>query len=438
MNLIGKNVVIYGAGASGLAAYALVRERGGRAIIFDDNPAAQHATSSCGVFENADVIVLSPGVESGNKYILDAKLENKTVIGELELASSVCRAEQIAVTGTNGKTTTVMLIDHILRAAHMSSRAVGNIGTPYSTIADKLDAMETVVVEASSFQLESVQTFSPDVAVLLNITPDHLDRHKTMQRYVAAKSNIFLKQAECDRIVYNADDKYIQPLVPYMNAKRHPFSLHRPVTDGAYVSSGFVVYDGQPVIELEDLSFKGRELENVLAAVAVTVTKGISIYTIASALTSFKKPEYRRNMTASIDGISIFNDSKATNVYAALSAAESMDGGTVMILGGAKLSENFDELFAALPSKVLAAVATGDNAEDIRASARAANFKNLEVACDVAEAIDVAFELAADTGATNLLFSPASKSYDRYSSYAERGKAFDNALTERLKNEKQK
>lgn len=429
MNLIGKNVVIYGAGISGLAAYALVRERGGRPIIYDDNPEAGHSTSSEKVFENADVIVVSPGVKSGNPFLLDARLEGKTVIGELELAASFCLAEQIAVTGTNGKTTTTLLIDHILKTAHLSSRAVGNIGAPFSAIADKLDAMETVVIEASSFQLESAQDFKPDIAVLLNITPDHLDRHGNMQRYAAAKSNIFLHQSECDTVVYNLDDENITALVPFMRARKVPFSLSKPC-EGAYISSGFICFDGQPVIELEDVDMRGRELENALAAVSVGVIKGISVYTIATALSSFSRPDFRRKLSAEINGIKVFNDSKATNVFSAISAAESMDGATVMILGGAKMAENFEEFFSLVPRGVVAAVATGDNAELIASCAEKAGF-NLEVAADLDGALDTALNIAESDGAENVLFSPASKSYDRYKSYAERGKAFDLAVKKR-------
>lgn len=173
MKLVGRNVVVYGAGASGISAYELLREKGARAIIYDDDPTRERATSSIGVFKDADLIVLSPGVNPDKDFLLDARLENKTVTSELNLASSVCVAEQIAITGTNGKTTTTLLIDHILKRAGIHSHAVGNIGVPFSSIADKLDATETAVIEASSYQLENSAGFSPDIAVLLNIKPDH-------------------------------------------------------------------------------------------------------------------------------------------------------------------------------------------------------------------------------------------------------------------------
>ena len=182
MNLTGKTVVVYGAGVSGISAAQLVRDMGGRAVIYDDNPKKSHSTSNTAVFRDCDIVVTSPGVRSDNELLLEARLAGKQVIGELEFASLFCAAEQIAVTGTNGKTTAVMLIDRIL------SHVVGNIGTAFSAVADKLDAMETAVIEASSFQLEGMRFFAPDIAVMLNITPDHLDRHGSMERYIRATS----------------------------------------------------------------------------------------------------------------------------------------------------------------------------------------------------------------------------------------------------------
>lgn len=432
MNLLGKNVVIYGAGISGMSAYQLVRENGGRAVIYDDNPEKSHATSSAGVFEDCDIIVLSPGISGFNPYVMDAKLSGKLVISELELASAFCVAEQIAVTGTNGKTTTTLLIDHILKTAKINSHAVGNIGAAFSSIADKLDAMECVVIEASSFQLETALNFSPEIAVMLNITPDHLDRHGTMERYIAAKANIFLRQASCDKAVYNADDENVCSLLPLVKARQIPFSLSRPV-DGAYQSSGFLCYKGKPVVETEELDFRGRELENALAALAVAMEKEISPYTIADAMVSFRRPEFRRKSCGVVDGVNVYNDSKATNVFSTVSASESMDGDTVLILGGAQRAENFGELFSNLPSKIKGAVVVGENADSIISAAVGAGFGNvlcsatLEDAC--ADAVDMAHKLECK----NVLFSPSSKSYDRYTGYSERGRAFDAAVVKLMR-----
>lgn len=427
MELYGKKTVIYGAGVSGLSAWQLVREHGGNAVIYDDNPQKAHATSSTRVFADCDMIVLSPGVPPSTPMVLDARLEGKQVISELELASSFCRAEQIAVTGTNGKTTTVMLIDALLKAAGIRSYAVGNIGAAFSAVADRLDAVETAVVEASSFQLETSSRFAPDIAVMLNITPDHLDRHGNMERYTGAKARIFLNQSESDFAVYNADDARVTSLLPVMRAKRVPFSASRPV-DGAYISSGFLCFRGKPVVEVADTDFAGREVENALAALAVAAVKDINFHTAASVLTSFRRPEFRRKECGRVDGVRIFNDSKATNVYSVISAAESMDGECVLILGGAKGNENFAELFEGLPSKVKGAVVVGENADYILAAAREAGFYGIRKCATLEEACADAVGLAKENGCDSVLFSPSSKSFDNYTSYSERGRAFDAAV----------
>lgn len=423
MKFVGKNVVIYGAGASGRSAYELVREKGAKAIVYDDDGSVRQATNSKGVFADADIIVLSPGVDGEKDFLLDAKLENKLVIGELELASRLCCAEQIAITGTNGKTTTTMLIDSIFKRAGEHSHAVGNVGTPFSSIADKLDASEIAVIEASSFQLESAINFSPDTAVLLNISPDHISRHKTLEKYINAKSKIFLNQGEQDYIVYNEDDEIIRGLTSQMVAQKVPFSLEHP-TDGAYISSGFVCFRGKPIVALEDMDFQGKELQNVLAAVSVCMLHGVSAYCTASAITDFAKPKYRRERVDIIDGISIYNDSKATNVSACLCACECA-GECALILGGQRGSEDFDVLFSHMPNNVRYAVATGENSADIISSARNNGFENVSECEDLDKAFQTAFDFAKSEGLDSVLFSPSSKSFDKFRNFEERGKAFD-------------
>lgn len=430
MKLIGKNVVIYGAGASGLSAYQLVRDKGAKAIIYDDREGTPHATNSKGIFYSADIIVLSPGVNGFNEVLVDAKLEGKTVISELELASEFCLAEQIAVTGTNGKTTTTMLIDHILRRAGKSTYAVGNIGTPFSSIADRLDATETAVIEVSSFQLESSIKFSPDIAVLLNIKPDHLERHGSMEKYIAAKANIFAHQSTQDIAVYNDDDEIVRSLVPQIVAKKVPFSLTHPIKGGAYMSSGFVCFDGKPILELEEVDMRGAELENLLAAVAVCMSEGVSAYNIAAGAIEFERPHFRRERVASVCGVTIYNDSKATNVSACVSACESMKGDTVLILGGALREENFDDLFSALPKNIKAITVSGDNAGRIMKSAAAFEYENISVHPDIKSALSHAYEIAKTNGYGNILFSPSSKSFDKFESYEARGKHFNACVKE--------
>lgn len=427
MKFVGKNVVIYGAGVSGRAVYDFVRDKGAKAIVYDDDENVPFATHSKGVFDSADIIVLSPGVSAQKDFIMEAKLENKLVIGELELASVFCNAEQIAVTGTNGKTTTTLLIDHVLKRAGLHSHAVGNIGVPFCSIADKLDVSEVAVIEASSFQLENVISFSPDIAVLLNIAPDHISRHGSMQKYIEAKGNIFLRQSEQDFAVYNADDPIVCELVDKCVAKKVPFSLTHPVEGGAYLSSGFVCFDGKPVVCVEDIDFDGKELENVLATVAVCMIKGISKFCISSAICDFSKPKYRRERVACIDGVTIFNDSKATNISACMSACESV-GDCVLILGGMKGSEDFDCLFENLPKCVKHICVSGENSEDILESAKIFGFDNIQAYDNIKDALYDAYSVAKEGGISTILFSPSSKSFDKFASFEQRGAYFNDCV----------
>lgn len=421
-----KNVVVYGAGVSGISAYELCREKGAKAIVYDDNPKAKRATSSKGVFDGADMIILSPGVNPDQEFLLSARLENVLVISELELASRVCTAEQIAITGTNGKTTTTLLVDHVLKRAGLRSHAVGNIGTPFSYIADKLDATETCVIEASSFQLENCSTFSPDIAVLLNIKPDHLARHKGIEGYVHAKSNIFLHQGEGDYIVYNADDALVCSAIEDAISQKVPFSKERIVTDGAYISSGFVCFRGTPIVALEDIDFKGDELDDVLACVCVCMLKGVSAFNIASAITDFARPKYRRQLVRIVKGIYVYNDSKSTNVSACLSCCNAV-GDCVLMLGGMLADECFDTLFENMPINVKGIVAQGENALIIKDCAQR-HSHDVRIEQTLESAVKKAFEIAMDLKCKSILFSPASKSFDLYKNFEDRGKRFDEEI----------
>ncbi len=424
MELIGKRVVVYGGGKSGLSAYDLALSKGARAIIYDDEVTVPRSTNSIGVFKDADIVVLSPGVDKNKEFLLEAKLEGKLVISELELASICCKAEQIAITGTNGKTTTTLLVDHILKCACLKSYPLGNIGVAFSSIADRLDATEIAVLETSSFQLEGCVKFSPDIAVLLNVKPDHLERHGTFEKYVMAKSAIFKNQGESDYVVYNADDDTICALLDQMVACKVPFGQKEPHLDGAYISSNFVCFRGNPIISLQDISFRGDELQNVLAAVCVCALKGVSDYTIAKAISTFSRPEHRRQFVLEIEGISFFDDSKATNISACLSAISTLDESAVLILGGAKRRENFDELFSSINEMVKSVVVCGQNADDIFASAKKFNFENIHLCNDLSEAVDIAYNEAKEHSCKGVMFSPASKSFDAFCNFEERGRFF--------------
>lgn len=427
MRIVGKNVVIYGLGVSGIAAYGLAKEKGAKVIVYDDDQNLKGATHAKSVFDGADLVVLSPGVDGAKDFLLDARLASLQVTSELMLASEFCAAEQIAVTGTNGKTTTTLLIDAILKRSGAHSHAVGNVGTPFSAIADKLDSTEIAVIEASSFQLENSVGFAPDIAVVLNIAPDHLSRHKSMQNYKNAKANIFLAQSESDTLVYNADDEIVCETVQAAVSQKIPFSTKRIVADGAYISSGFACYKGVPVVALEDTDFAGNELEDVLAAIAVCMHRGVSAFCVASAITDFAKPKYRRALSAIVGGVKIFNDSKSTNV-SALQSAIGCVGDCSLIMGGMLGSEDFDKFFADMPTSVKYIAVTGENSDEILHAAQKAKFDNICRFSDLKTALFAAYDEGVKLSVDSVLFSPASKSFDCYKNYEERGKRFDECV----------
>lgn len=424
MNFFGKKVAIYGAGKSGLAAYGLLLEKGATATIYDDEKKAC-ATNSKSALNLADMIVVSPGVDMKNPLILEAKLDGKPVISELELASLFSCAEEVAITGTNGKTTTTLLIDAILKRAGKSSFALSNVGTPYSAIADKLSLSDVAVIEASSFQLEGCVKFSPNISVILNILPDHISRHGSFHEYAKAKAKICENQCEADAIIFNDDDETVRKIAMSSKAKKIPFSLKRPV-QGAYITKGVVMFKNTLVMPASDADMKGVELENLLAAVAVAMEMGVSVFDIAYAAQAFRRPKYRREKVMKIEGVDIYNDSKATNVSATLGAISGTEGNFALIMGGKRGDENFEPLFCALDEKVKMVLASGENAQDIKECATRYK-KQVEIFETYEEALRYALSRAKELDVKEILFSPASKSFDKFDNFEKRGEYFNRA-----------
>ncbi|MDD4839089.1 MAG: UDP-N-acetylmuramoyl-L-alanine--D-glutamate ligase [Clostridia bacterium] len=423
MNIKGKNVLVYGLGKSGRSALNLLAHKEANCFAFDDDYEKRALLRNNekweSDFSNVDIVVLSPSISGYRPEIMDLRLLGKQVISEIELGYQFCDAELIAVSGTNGKTTTTMLIDEVLRAGANHSVAVGNIGTPFCELCDGLKTYETAVVEVSSFQLEAINKFSPDIAVLLNITPDHLDRHKSFEDYIATKARLFENQTECDIAVLNMDDENVAKLKNQIIAKIVPFSLTKKV-DGVYIENGYVRYFDTPVLCAEELQFKGRELENVLATVAVAMEKHIHPFVIACAMKRFKRPEHRLQFVRCAGEKKYINDSKATNIDATLCACTTMTNSTLLVLGGQDKDDDFRTLFENLPKNITRIFVTGENAKDIEHSGKYIGFQNITVFDSLEECVLNTVGAEEQT----VLFSPASKSFDRYKNYAERGKHF--------------
>lgn len=425
----GKTVLIYGYGKSGKSAAKLLNKRGAIVKVYDDDYSKkdflifeQWAES----FKDVDCVIISPAISNLKPEILELRLSGVPVISEIELGYECCFGEVVAITGTNGKTTTTMLTNAILKNGGYKSCQVGNIGTPFCDVADTLRPSDVAVVEVSSFQLEGVKNFSPEISVLLNIEPDHLDRHKTFETYASLKARIFLNQREGDFCLANISDPTIKALTEKCGCTLVPFSIEEKC-DGTYLENGFVTYKGKRLFSTDGLYFKGRERENLLAAVTVAKIKNVPDEKIYEAVKNFTKPPHRLELVAQSDTKRVYDDSKATNVSATVSACEGFEDDTVLILGGSDKGEEYIDLFRHIPKTIKRVVVCGENSKRIYDAAVSIGYKNISVCDSLEKCVDEALS----GKEKNVLFSPASKSYDRYHSYVERGEHFK-SIVEKL------
>src|SRR5580704_16771578 len=371
-----------------------------------------------------DLIVPSPGVPADDPLLVAARTKRITVWSEIELAYRFLEGRLIGITGSNGKTTTTTLIHHILKAASVETLLAGNVGTPLISVIGETTAKTVAVVELSSFQLELIERFRPDIGVLLNLTPDHLDRHKTLDAYVAAKARMFENQTELDAAVLNADD----PLTARFVTKKPQvfwFSRKQRVNEGACLQDDeiFVAHKGKQefVMKRADIPLVGaHNLENVLAAVTAARLAGVDAATIAAAVKNFAGVEHRLEFVVEVRGARYYNDSKATNVDATLKALDSFPGRVLIILGGKDKGSDYTVLQQALREKAIAALLIGAAAEKIEDQIRGS--VPLKRAETLARAVEMASE-AARPGDVVLL-APACASFDQFENYEQRGRVF--------------
>ncbi len=431
--------LVVGASKSGVGAAKLLLGKGAKCYIYDDNQSesvktAQKNLEKLGavivgkeeigeVVENVDVVVLSPGVAIDHDIPVAAKRSGKRIIGELELAFSFCHAPIVAVTGTNGKTTTCTMIDCVLSGSGINSVLCGNIGTPVSTVLEKINDDSVVVAEVSSFQLETVSRFTPHIAVVLNVTPDHLSRHYNMENYIYIKSRIVQGLKESEYAVLNYDDQTVRKFSEKTKGKIIYFSTKTEV-DGAYVSNGKIFYKGKYVVDVSSLQFsEEHNLGNALATVCVAELMGVSEEGIADNLCSFKGVRHRIQFIKTINGVDYYNDSKATNVDATVKAIDAMRKPTVLIIGGKDKGLGYDGLFEKIKkSSVKEVVITGESKFAMYDSAVKASFKNISVIDDFYLAVKVSSMIAKPGDA--VILSPACSSFDRFSDFEERGEEF--------------
>ena len=371
-----------------------------------------------------DLIIPSPGVPANDPLLVKARSKGITIWSEIELAYRFMEGELIGITGSNGKTTTTTLVHHILKESGKKTILAGNVGTPLIACVDEMGTDTVSVVELSSFQLELTDKFRPNVGVFLNLTPDHLDRHKTLEAYTAAKARIFVKQTELDAAVLNADDPPTAALAP-KKPQVFWFSRKNPVSQGAYVRGDdvIIVNKGKEelVMKASEIPLPGaHNLENVLAAAVAARLVDVDAASIGNAVRSFTAVEHRLEFVTEIGGVRYYNDSKATNVDATLKALDAFPGRIVIILGGKDKGSDYTVLQKPLRDKAILALLIGAAADKI--DSQIAGSVAIERAGTLEHAVEIASQ-AAKTGDVVLL-APACASFDQFQSYEHRGRVF--------------
>jgi UDP-N-acetylmuramoylalanine--D-glutamate ligase len=462
VELKNKRVLVVGLGKSGLAAAQFLKERGARVTVSDARPATLIAelsglleqgvmveAGSHGLltFRRQDLIVVSPGVPSNVPELMQVRAMGAHIIGELELGAQFLQGEVIAITGSNGKTTTTTLVGEILKAAGRATLVGGNIGLPVTALVaesvelSRRDGQEAdpppaakddnlkvwSVIEVSSFQLETVETFKPRIAMVLNITPDHLDRHGNFEAYAAAKARITEFQTAEDFLVLNGEDKETQMIAAKTKAQMYWFSARRPIKQGAFVhgeSIFFVPREGakaEPVMPVAEIPLAGaHNVENVLAAVCAARLAGVASETIRGAVAAFKAVEHRLEFVREVGGVRYYNDSKATNVDATMKAVASFAGGIHLILGGKDKDSDYRVLAPLVRERVKRVITIGSAAEKI--GRQLDGVVKIEGAETLARAVSYAHETA--VAGDTVLLAPACASFDQFENYEQRGRVF--------------
>ena len=439
-DLRGKRVLVVGLARTGVATSIFCADRGALVTATDSRGESDLGETvaklkETGVtvelgshrektFLEQDLIVPSPGVPADEPHLQAARAKGVTIWSEIELAYRFTKGRLIGITGSNGKTTTTSLVEHILRSAGMRTILAGNIGTPLIGCVDAMTDSTCTVVELSSFQLELVDTFRPNIGVFLNLTPDHLDRHHTMEAYGAAKARLFENQTADDAAVLNADDPPSTAYAPSL-PRVYWFSRKKRVAQGAYVRGQEIVFrhDGaeEVLLKLEDIPLAGsHNVENVLAASAAARLAGAAAKAIAKGVQSFAGVEHRLEFVSEIGGVRYYNDSKATNVDATLKAIDAFPGRILVILGGKDKGSDYTVLQKPLREKAILALLIGAAAEKIEKQIAGS------VALERAETLERAVETASHAARRGdvVLLAPACASFDQFQNYEHRGRVF--------------
>ena len=442
MDFRDKNVLVVGAGVSGIAAVKLLAALNANVKLFDGNRELNKdelrqkvdfkATVIIGQIDEdemdeLDMAVLSPGVPINRGIAPILKKHNVQIIGEIELASLVSRGDIIAITGTNGKTTTTSLTGHIIKDFYGKAYVVGNIGFPYTDIALETKVDDITVAEISSFQLETIDTFHPQVSAILNITPDHLDRHGDMATYIACKEAICKNQGPKDYVILNYDDEELRKFGESVKAQVVWFSSKNVLSNGFFYDNGIIYLAengvNKKVLEMSETKLLGiHNAENIMAAMAMTYSYGVDLDSIVKSVKTFTAVEHRIEYVRTLRGVDYYNDSKGTNPDAAIKAIQAMPRPTILIGGGYDKHSTYDEWIDSFGDKVKALVLIGQTADNIEICARKHGFTNIKRAKDLKECVDICASLAKEGDI--VLLSPACASWGMFNNYEERGRLF--------------
>jgi len=446
MTFENKRVIVVGLAKSGVSAIKVLSQIGAKVTVTDIKKADQltdiidtikpyvqeiivgehpHA------LDQYDIAVMSPGVPLDLPFVSQMKASGIQIIGEIELAYQLCKGKFIGITGTNGKTTTTALTGEIFEASGLLYNVVGNIGLP--AVSKALEATEEtfMITEISSFQLETIEGFHAKVAAVLNLTPDHLNRHKTMANYIAAKARIFENQIASDALVLNYDDLPTRELADLAKSHVHFFSRKTQIGQSAYIEDGQIILNccgnTEPVCLVSDLLIFGRHNEeNALAAALICRLAGVETGSIAQGLKCFKGVEHRIEYTATVEGRKFYNDSKGTNPDSTICAIEAMAVPTHLIAGGYDKDSDFRPMVEVFGDKIKSLIVLGETKHKIADAAREKGFKEIVFVESMEEAVKVAFERSLAGEA--ILLSPACASWDMYDNFEQRGDHFKSCV----------
>ncbi len=444
MNLKDKRFLVVGTGKSGIAAAELLRKKEISTILYDGNdkldieafreknPSLADVKLITGELtaeqmEQTDILVLSPGVPVDLPMVNTMQEMGIPVWGEIELAYTFAKGRILAITGTNGKTTTTSLLGEIMKNSFSDVKVVGNIGIPYTSVAADTTEETVTVAEISSFQLETIHDFAPKVTAILNITPDHLNRHHTMENYIAAKESITKNQTKDDLCVLNYEDEVLRRFGEQLPVKVTWFSSARQLEQGLYLKDNIIYFAEQgtvtEVVKTDELNLLGRHnYENVMAAAAMALGFGIPLEKIREVLLRFTAVEHRIEYVTEKRGIKFYNDSKGTNPDAAIQGIRAMLRPTFLIGGGYDKQSEYDEWIEAFDGKVKELVLIGQTREKIAETARAHGFEAVVLADSLEEAVNICYDHAVSGDA--VLLSPACASWGMFTNYEERGRIF--------------